>query len=214
MTGLKPLGARPPVPLPRQTPGGPDGGGAREARMRPKIFRNDSSTDSKINEPDTRSPGKQRCFPDKTPRTPSRHLGRNSCKSKVPADSSGQLMSVPRRTTPSLTASVPGSTSARESDTVSQTERRRKTCQRLWRAVIYGNVPASVWGRVVEERTSNSRARAHVGAVQFTSGAEVSVQVEGLFSAAAHMEMRNNEVNTVNFTSLSVVIAIKGTRVN
>lgn len=41
--------------------------------------------------------------------------------------------------------------------------------------------------------------------------AEVNGQVEGLFSAVVHMEMRNNEVNTVNSTSLRTVIVIKGT---
>lgn len=50
----------------------------------------------------------------------------------------------------------------------------------------------------------------YVGVVQFMSGAEVSGQVEGLFGAVVHMEMRNNEVNTVNFTSLCVVVATKG----
>lgn len=49
---------------------------------------------------------------------------------------------------------------------------------------------------------------------QFMSRAEVSGQVEGLFSAVVHMEMRGNEVNTVNFTSLCTVIVIKGTRGN
>ena len=54
----------------------------------------------------------------------------------------------------------------------------------------------------------------HVGVVQFMSSAEVSRQVEGLFSTVVHMEMRSNEVNTVNFTSLCIVIVIKGTRGN
>lgn len=54
----------------------------------------------------------------------------------------------------------------------------------------------------------------YVGVVQFMSRAEVSGQVEGLFGAVVHMEMRSNEVDTVNFTSLCIVIVIKGTRGN
>ncbi len=46
------------------------------------------------------------------------------------------------------------------------------------------------------------------------SRAKVSGQVEGLFSAVVHMEMRSNEVNTVNFTSPFIVRVIKGTRSN
>lgn len=43
--------------------------------------------------------------------------------------------------------------------------------------------------------------RAYVGVVQFMSRAEVSGEAEGLFGAVVHMEMRNHEDNTVNFTS-------------
>lgn len=53
--------------------------------------------------------------------------------------------------------------------------------------------------------------RKYVGTGQFMCRAEVNEQVEGLFSAVVHMEMRNNEVNTVNSTSLRIVIVIKGT---
>lgn len=53
--------------------------------------------------------------------------------------------------------------------------------------------------------------RTYVGVGQFMSRAEVSGQVEGLFSTVVHMEMRSNEVNTVNFTSLRIVTVIKGT---
>lgn len=48
----------------------------------------------------------------------------------------------------------------------------------------------------------------------FISKAEVNGQVEGLFRAVVHMEMRNNKVNTVDSTSLGIVIVIKGTRGN
>lgn len=78
----------------------------------------------------------------------------------------------------------------------------------MWRAVIYGNVQVLV-------RMSGVRCvHAHVGVVQFMSRAEVSGEVEGLFSAVVHMEMRKHEDNTVNFTSLCTVIVIKGTRGN
>jgi len=45
------------------------------------------------------------------------------------------------------------------------------------------------------------------------SRAEVSGQVEGLFSTVVHMEMRTDGVDTVNFTSLCIVIVMKGTGV-
>lgn len=55
---------------------------------------------------------------------------------------------------------------------------------------------------------------AYVGDGQFMSGAELSGQVEGLFSAVVRMEMRNQEDSIVSFTSLSTVTVIKGTRAN
>lgn len=54
----------------------------------------------------------------------------------------------------------------------------------------------------------------YVGIGKFMSRAELNGQVEGLFSAVVHMEMRSNEVNTVNSTSLCIVIVIKGSRGN
>lgn len=51
-------------------------------------------------------------------------------------------------------------------------------------------------------------------ALQFMSRAEVSGQVEGLFSAVVHMEMRNHEDNTVSFRSLCTAMVKKGMRGN
>lgn len=53
-----------------------------------------------------------------------------------------------------------------------------------------------------------------ISVVQFISTVEVSGQVEDLITTVVHMEMSNNEVNTVNFTSLCIVTVIKGTRGN
>ena len=56
-------------------------------------------------------------------------------------------------------------------------------------------------------------ARAHLS-LQFVRRLKVSEQVEGPFSPVVDMEMSNNEVDSVNFTSLCIVGFIKGTSDN
>ncbi|CAB1455178.1 unnamed protein product [Pleuronectes platessa] len=118
-----------------------------------KDIRNDSWTDSKINDPYTRSAGEQRCFLIRRP-GPLRHLAaihvnRKSCRFQWPINER------PRRTTPSLTPSVP-------------------------RAALHPENLILMGERVERKARANPRARAWL---QFMSGAEPPLMGHGNLQA-------------------------------
>lgn len=80
----------------------------------------------------------------------------------------------------------------------------KKSRQRWREAVINGDPAASGLGgqRGTGECFSSG---------ELMCRADANGQVEGLFSDAVRVEMRNNEVNTVSSTSLHTAVVIKGT---